>query len=79
MPDNSNTFPILQADSLLLYEKKFSLSFVGLPHRSVVVEKEEKKLPSRQLAHFYSHGKFTPQQDVDCLWRSQFVQNNSVW
>lgn len=37
MPDNSNTFPILQAASLLLYEEEFSLCCVGLPHRMVVV------------------------------------------
>lgn len=31
MPDNSNTFPILQADSLFLYEEEFSLCSIGLP------------------------------------------------
>lgn len=55
-----------------------------MPRCFVAVKKKKdekgggKKLPHRQLAHFYSRGNHTPPLDVDCLWRSPFVQNNSV-
>lgn len=76
MADNNNTLPFLQPKFLLLHKETFSLCCFDMP--GCLVAGKKNLLLHTQVSDSYSHGKCMPHLDADCLWRSPFVQNNSV-